>query len=333
VCYPGRVSRIGLVLGAGGVVGHAFHLGVLHALAETAEWDAREADVIAGTSAGSVVAALVRAGFSSEDLYADMCGHEVSADGARLALAREHEIGPIPRRHEVERNRRPSVPSRSMLSRLVRGQVRASALAAAFMPIGSVPSEYVTAGFRPLFSDGWPAETLWISALNLDDGRRVTFGRDGAPDVDVPTAIGASCAIPTFFKPVEIEGARYVDGGMHSPTNADVLVDEQEPFDLVVISSPMSIAGRNVRFSPGEPMRRVARLALAREVARLRRAGTRVLAFQATVADAEEMGRNAMDPERRAPVARHAYASAQRRLHRADARDACEMLMKARRDR
>ena len=75
----------------------------------------------------------------------------------------------------------------------------------------------------------------------------------------------------------------------------------------------------------------VAGLALAREVNRLRRAGARVLVFQATVAVAEEMGLNAMDPERRAPVAHHAYESALRRIHRADARGACEMLMKTRR--
>jgi NTE family protein len=323
------VTRIGLVLGAGGVVGHAFHVGVLHALAETAEWDARDADIVVGTSAGSVVGALVRAGFAADDLFGDVTGTEMSADGDRLLAAREYEIGPIPTRTEVERSRRPSLPNRGMLSRVVRGQVRASALAAAFMPIGSVPIDYVTAGFVPLFDGGWPTAPLWINALHLDDGRLVTFGREDAPPVDVPTAIGASCAIPTFFKPVEIDGARYVDGGMHSPTNADVLVDDDGPLDLVVISSPMSIAGRNVRFAPGEPMRRVARLALSREVNRLRRAGTKVLVFQATAADAEEMGRNAMDPERRAPVARHAFESAVRRLHRADAHDACELLMKA----
>jgi hypothetical protein len=118
---------------------------------------------------------------------------------------------------------------------------------------------------------------------------------------------------------------------VHSPTNADVLGEDDEPFDLVLISSPMSIAGHSVRLSADEPMRRLARLALTREVRKLRGAGTRVVAFQATVGVASEMGLNAMDPTRRAPVALHAYDSAIRRLDRVDARDAREVLMKTRR--
>src|SRR5690349_19155028 len=59
----GAIVRVGLVLGAGGVVGHAFHAGVLAALEDVAGFDARDADLIVGTSAGSVVGALLRAGF------------------------------------------------------------------------------------------------------------------------------------------------------------------------------------------------------------------------------------------------------------------------------
>src|SRR5205085_3550651 len=72
VPQPSRAAtpRIGLVLGAGGAVGHAFHSGVLAALSDVTGWDARDADVIVGTSAGSVVGALLRAGLSGTDLAA-----------------------------------------------------------------------------------------------------------------------------------------------------------------------------------------------------------------------------------------------------------------------
>ena len=83
---------------------------------------------------------------------------------------------------------------------------------------------------------------------------------------DVPTAVAASCAIPAFFAPVSIDGVRYVDGGVHSPTNADLVAELA--LDLVVISSPMSIARGGVRVAPDQPARRLARFALAREVAR-----------------------------------------------------------------
>src|SRR4051794_24014559 len=76
--------RIGLVLGAGGATGHAFHAGVLSALAERTGWDPRTADVIVGTSAGSGVAAMLRVGLPASDMAARASGQPVSAEAARL---------------------------------------------------------------------------------------------------------------------------------------------------------------------------------------------------------------------------------------------------------
>src|SRR5437763_16853595 len=74
----GPMPRIGLVLGAGGMVGHAFHAGVLAAMSEATGFDAREAEVIVGTSAGSVVGALLRAGLAPADLAAHASGAPLS---------------------------------------------------------------------------------------------------------------------------------------------------------------------------------------------------------------------------------------------------------------
>jgi NTE family protein len=193
------------------------------------------------------------------------------------------------------------------------------------LPAGVVPTELVAAGLRPLF-DGWPSEALWVNAVRLDDGRRVTFGRDPV-QTDVATAVAASCAIPSFFEPVRIDGARYVDGGAHSPTNADLVAGLG--LDLVIVSSSMSIAGNALRFAVDQPMRRVARLALAQEVARVRRSGTPVLVFQPTASEVAAMGLNAMDPARRATVTRNARESAARRLARLDARDTLSVLRRS----
>src|SRR5918999_668431 len=54
--------RVGLVLGAGGVLGGAWLTGGLHAVARETGWDPGSADRIVGTSAGSMVGALVAAG-------------------------------------------------------------------------------------------------------------------------------------------------------------------------------------------------------------------------------------------------------------------------------
>jgi NTE family protein len=319
--------RIGLVLGAGGAVGHAFHAGVLAALSDETGWDARDAEVIVGTSAGSLVGAYLRAGLSGPDLAARLTDEEMSDEGQGLvdrAVAATEHLPPLPSRRPKPRG----VPAMSAPGALLRAafppwNARPGAVAAAALPAGSISTEIIVGGLRPFF-DHWPDRAFWINAVDLHSSRRVTFGREGAPPADVASAVAASCAIPAFFAPVSIDGVRYVDGGAHSPTNADLVAPLG--LDLLVISSPMSVAGHSVRLSPDQPGRRIARLTLAREVGRVRRAGTPVLTFQPTSAELAVMGFNAMDPERAADVARAVRSSARDRLARADASDRVMLL-------
>jgi NTE family protein len=312
---------IGLVLGAGGEVGHAFHSGVLAALTDVTGWDARVAEVVVGTSAGSIVGALLRAGVAPVDLAARATGRPLTEESRRvfaLSDAANAHLRPLP-----ARTPRRGLPTMSAPGALVRAALqpwnaRPGSVAAAALPAGRVPTELISAGLRPLF-DRWPDAPLWVNTVELHTGRRVTFGRDPAYDVDVATAVAASCAIPTYFAPVEVAGVRFVDGGAHSPTNADLLAGIG--LDLVIVSSPMSITGNAPRFSPDQPARRLARYALGREAARIRRSGTPVLTFQPTPDDIRVFGLNAMDTTRRADVTRRARASATKRLLRSDAQD------------
>ena len=104
----------------------------------------------------------------------------------------------------------------------------------------------ISEGIGALLPDAWPADPLWICAVRQSDGRRVVFGR-GDRRPRVADAVAASCAIPGFFAPVVIDGEAHLDGGVHSPTNADVL--RGEDLDLVIVSSPMSRRGRRPRLS------------------------------------------------------------------------------------
>jgi NTE family protein len=326
----GAMPRIGLVLGAGGVVGHAFHAGVLAELAAASGWDPRDAEVVVGTSAGSVVGALLRAGVSPADIAARATGEALSPEGARLA-AQADNAGPRPSIPSRPPRRPGRLPRMSSPGTFVRaafppfGLVRPGALAAAALPAGQVPTELIAAGFRSLFTAGWPDQDLWLCTVRLDNGRRVVFGRgDTRHGVAVADAVAASCAIPAFFEPVTIGGVRHVDGGAHSPTNADLLAGRG--LDLVIVSSPMSVAGNRLRPSLDLPARRLSRLYLGQEAARIRRRGTPVLAFQPAAADLAAMGLNAMDPARREPVTRQARESTRRRLERPDVRDRLELL-------
>ncbi|MFN0089381.1 MAG: patatin-like phospholipase family protein, partial [Acidimicrobiales bacterium] len=90
------VKAIGLVLGAGGLTGSAFHAGVLAALHEATGWDPRGATVVVGTSAGASTAAYLRAGFAAEDLFAEAVGGELSPEAARRHAALPPlRLGPV----------------------------------------------------------------------------------------------------------------------------------------------------------------------------------------------------------------------------------------------
>jgi NTE family protein len=142
----------------------------------------------------------------------------------------------------------------------------------------------------------------------------VVFGRDAEPPV--ADAVAASCAIPGFFSPVLVDGEAHIDGGVHSPTNADLLA--AGPYDLVLVSSPMSRQGRRPRLAADQAMRAFSGALLDAEAMRIRRRRTPVMAFQPDAEVLTEMGLNAMDPERRSAIAAQARASTLRKLGRAD---------------
>jgi NTE family protein len=194
-------------------------------------------------------------------------------------------------------------------------------VAAAALPAGRIGIDALGDGIRQLYGTRpWPAGALWICAVCLDTGSLTVFGRSGAPSVDIGTAVQASCAIPGYFAPVPVDGVSYVDGGAHSPTNANLLTGLG--LDLVVVSSPMSTADAG----PRAALRAPTTLQLASEVRAVRRRGTPVLTFQPTAGDLAAMGWNAMDFSRRGAVARHAFASARRRLEHANVQERLEIL-------
>ena len=226
--------RIGLVLGGGGLTGTAFHAGLVAGLAEFAGWDARGAEVIVGTSAGSTSAALLRAGLPPADFVARMAGEPMSSEGQRVLGG----LGPLRQPHRHDRPpRRPAAPG--LLPSIARRpwRYRPGIAAAALLPEGNLAVDAGVSWIGDLFQE-WPERATWICTVRLDDGVRVVFGRDAS--ASVRDAVTASCAIPGYFTPVVIDGHRHVDGGMWSIHNLDLMAELG--LDLVVVSAPMSTA-------------------------------------------------------------------------------------------
>ena len=309
---------VGVVLGAGGIVGAAYHAGVLTALAE-AGFDARDADLLVGTSAGSGVAASLRAGFPPIDLAPRNLGGPISPE-AREIVGRSG--GPPIMNFKPRPFSRLPVPSSPGL--VLRASREPAKAFAGLLPKGTISTAVIGERIDALYGErSWPSDPLWICAVDLDRGDRVVFGRD--VDAPVGVAVQASSSIPGFFRPVAHRDRRYVDGGVHSPTNADLLADGE--YDVVVIASPMSAGAvdRRVRPSP----RRLHARRLASEVRRLEQAGITTLVFQPSAVEIDAMGRNPMDAKRRAATTRATLAAARRALAQPRLADRLVLLQQA----
>ena len=130
------------------------------------------------------------------------------------------------------------------------------------------------------------------------------FGRDGSPPAELADAVAASCAIPGFYRPVEIAGRRYVDGGMYSTSNLDLL--RAESLDLVICLNPTSSLHPIRAVDPREwstlVFRRAAGRRLGSEAKKLRAAGTPVVLVQPLERDLQTMSRNLMSTRNRNQV-------------------------------
>jgi NTE family protein len=320
--------RVGLVLGGGGTVGAAYHAGALTALEHDLGWDPRQASVVVGTSAGSLVGALLRVGIPPSDLAA----HLVEAyDQARHPLVTGRQVTrpslpPMDVRRMVLRL--PRLPSLALLGGWLRRPWSVTPLSAliSLLPDGTIPLRDDLRFFDEAAPGGWTANPLWICTTRRSDLGRVVFGREEL-FTRLASAVAASCAIPGFLSPVKIGTQTYVDGGVHSPTNADVL--RGEDLDLVVILAPMS-AERVAGWGAEAAVRRHSFRKVVQERRRLERAGipTVVLAPGARVL--AHCGLDFMSPAKVSDIVGAAFLDTGRQLRELPVRDLLDPLRRRR---
>ncbi len=288
--------RIGLVLGAGGVLGAAWTTGALARLQDRLPAPAADADLIVGTSAGSVLAAALRCRASLDEIVAWQCGDATGILSDSVVLAAQD--GPLP---PVPRLRLGSVQlARTALLRPLqvppwvgasgclphgRGQHAAlrSLVSALHWRHHQHPQHAARAGTPPHWVDGH----TWIAAMDYDTGRRVLFGHPDAPRAPLPEAVVASCSIPGWYEPTHIDGRRYVDGGIRSSTSLSALsgTDVHEVY---------------VRIE--RRLRQLITRALLRQARALSAQGKHVTIVTPGPKDLAVMGANLMDPRRRQAV-------------------------------
>jgi NTE family protein len=300
--------RVGLILGAGGILGGAWLVGALDAIASQSGWDPGSADYVVGTSAGSMVGALLASGVPPWFMVAHSAGETFEG----LSDARGEPSGNADRSagaaFRIDRQGFALGPGswRLALASLARPyRYSPTAVVAGWLPSGIISTEPLKDTVRRACAEDWALHpNYWAMAVDYATGRRVAFGRTGSPPARLPDAVAASCAIPGFYCAVEIEGRRYVDGGVYSTSNLDVL--RREPVDLVIALNPLSSlharSPRTVAQRVAFGMRQQAGRRLGHEARRLRAAGIEVILIQPTVADLDVMGGNLMSSRRRHQV-------------------------------
>jgi NTE family protein len=274
-CLDRRMTSEGraLVLGGGGVTGVAWEIGLMYGLAERGI-DLSAADLFVGTSAGSVVAAQITSGQTLQQLYehelADTTGDRNATIGTTVLL-RFMFAAAFPGNRQK---------GRAWLGR--------AALAKRTVP----ESERRAAIMARVPDDKWPDAPLRIPAVAAETGEVRVFDKDSG--VSLIDAVSASCAVPTVWPPITVNGTRYIDGGVRSIANVDLAAG----YDRVVVIAPITAALRHA----DKPAVQAAAL------------GPRVRTAVVAPTDAAltAIGRDPLDPDRRAGSAEAGRAQAAR---------------------
>ena len=213
-----------LVLGGGGVAGIAWATGISAGLARFGA-DIGRADVIVGTSAGSVVGAQLACGVSVETLLAQQL--------APSPHSRE-QVRPYSQLDVDARNRQLVEKVGGDLA-AARRRIGAHALRSETVPL-NVRRGIVAARLPQV---DWPTRVLRVVAVDTATGEHSVFDRDSG--VDFIDAIAASCAVPGAWPAVPIDGRAWMDGGIRSLSNADLAA----PAQCVLVIAPLGYAAGN----------------------------------------------------------------------------------------
>ncbi|HEU5470784.1 MAG TPA: patatin-like phospholipase family protein [Actinophytocola sp.] len=262
-----------LVLGGGGLAGIAWETGMLAGMAAEGH-DVTGAEVLIGTSAGSVVASQVATAVPLATLF------DRQADPARWTPELPPNGIPLPELFEMTARWAEEIDDPAELRR------RVGTMALATETVAEPDRRAVIAARLPVHD--WPGRPLSIVAVDVHTGDPRVFDRDsGVPLID---AVAASCAVPGVWPPVTIGETRYIDGGLRSLANADLASGSEVVLVLAAIPDP----------------------ALDDQVAELSATGSRVTVLTPDEESLAAFGTDPLDPATRTPAAKAGHAQGRR---------------------
>lgn len=193
--------KIGLALSGGGIKGAA-HVGVLQAFEE----NNLKIHMISGASSGSIVAALYAAKFTPKEIYKFFKKYAKDIKYADC----------------------------SNILQLILGILTGDGITITGLSKGNsleknIRKECLKRNIQNIKDIEFP---LYISSVNLMNGVTYIFNNNKSKtyknfkmvnDIDIATAVRASCSYPGVFEPVKWNGSTFVDGGIRENTPWEVL--------------------------------------------------------------------------------------------------------------
>jgi NTE family protein len=332
-----KPSKTALVLGGGGFTGGVYEIGALRALDLLAvNSTVNNFDVYVGTSAGSFVAAMLANGVTPEEMMQVINTREPSEleDLALDKVLKPNYLGFL--------QKGMALPLRSL--ELARSMIRFREISAIDfgvamaenLPSGLYSGRGVNDYVAEALGDGGRTNDfrlldreLYLTATDLDTCERIVFGEEAWSDVPISKAVECSTALPIVYKPVDIKGRQFVDGGIRSTTNVDIAVEKGAKF-IVVVNPLVPYVNDFEKTIPtmfGTRVRRVSDMgmpAIANQTfrliahARLHQAveqwqekypGVDIILVEPEADDELMFGTPIMDYSRRLQIARHGFES------------------------
>lgn len=256
-----------LVLAGGGLTGIAWEIGVLSGLRENGFDPVAGADVIIGTSAGSVVGTQLSLGRDLHDLRAAQLREDTNEISPRLdleVLAKVYALVPGGGSESDEARR--AIGELAMANACVDWPTRRRVIE------GRIGTE------------NWPDRNLVVTTIDAESGVFRTWSRDDG--VGLIDAVASSCAVAGVWPCVPINGRLYYDGGFRNSANAFLAAGHDDVWVLAPLSGGASPA-------------------VEKEVEELRRGGATVRYITADDTAAKAMGPNALDPRMRGVSVEH----------------------------
>jgi len=256
-----------LVLAGGGVTGVAWETGVLLGLRDAGHDIIDNLDLVVGTSAGSTVGAQILSGTDLADLYA-----------AQIA-EKHNEISP-----QLDLDALATIFGEMAMGGTTTDEqrIRIGELALASTTVDEATRRAVIEKRLP--SQNWPTTSLILTAIDAVTGEFITWTKDSG--VSIVDAVTSSCAVPSVWPCVTINGRRYYDGGLRNSANAYLAKGHED----VIVIAPMT--------SGPSPI-------VDAELDELTASGSTIRMIVADAEAIEAMGPNSLDPRFRQVAAEH----------------------------